>query len=90
MKIFAGNLPFSVTEEKLREMFEEFGQVESCKLIVDRESGRSRGFGFIEMDNASADAAIKSLNGSNMDNRLIKVNQAEDKKSRPSKRRRSW
>ncbi|MDH5636889.1 MAG: RNA-binding protein [Nitrospinota bacterium] len=90
MKIFVGNLPFTVSEDKLRSMFEQFGEIESCKLITDRETGRSRGFGFIEMSNADADAAIKSLNGTNMDDRVIKVNQSEPKKDKPSGRRRSW
>ena len=90
MKIFVGNLPFNVTEDKLRTMFEEFGEIESCKLISDRETGRSRGFGFIEMSNSDADTAIKALNGTTMDDRLIKVNQAEAKKPKFSGRRRSW
>ncbi|MDH5477466.1 MAG: RNA-binding protein [Nitrospinota bacterium] len=90
MKIFVGNLPFSVTEEKLNSMFQEFGEIESCKLITDRESGRSRGFGFIEMSNADADAAIKALNGTNMEDRVIKVNQSEPKKEKSGGRRRSW
>ncbi|MDH5509715.1 MAG: RNA-binding protein [Nitrospinota bacterium] len=90
MKIFVGNLPFTVSEDKLRSMFEQFGEIESCKLITDRETGRSRGFGFVEMSNADADAAIKSLNGTNMDDRVIKVNQSEPKKDKPSGRRRSW
>jgi RNA recognition motif-containing protein len=86
MNIFVGNLPFSVTEDQLREMFEPFGEIQSLKLITDRETGRPRGFGFIEMDNADADAAIKSLNGTDMDGRDIKVNQSEPKKTSSRKR----
>ena len=86
MNIFVGNLPFSVTEDELRSLFEEFGTVESVKLITDRETGRPRGFGFVEMDNADADSAIKSLNGKDIDGRAIKVNQAEERKPRSSRR----
>ncbi len=81
MNIFVGNLPFTITETELRELFEEYGALESAKLITDRESGRSRGFGFVEMDNADADAAIKALNGKEMGGRSIKVNQAQPKKT---------
>jgi RNA recognition motif-containing protein len=81
MNIFVGNLPFTVTETELRELFEEYGTLETIKLITDRESGRSRGFGFIEMDNADADAAIKALNGKELKGRSIKVNQAQPRKT---------
>ena len=86
MNIFVGNLPFSVTEDALREMFEPFGEIQTLKLITDRETGRPRGFGFIEMDNADADAAIKSLNNTELDGRNIKVNQSEPKKTSSRKR----
>jgi len=88
MNIFVGNLAFSVSEADLRSMFEEYGELESVKLITDRETGRSRGFGFVEMNNSDADAAIKGLNGKEMQGRNIKVNQAEAKKAKPA--RRSW
>jgi len=81
MNIFVGNLPFTITETELRELFEEYGTLETIKLITDRESGRSRGFGFVEMDNADADAAIKALNGKEMGGRSIKVNQAQPRKT---------
>ncbi len=87
MNIFVGNLPFSISDSELRAMFDEFGEVETSKLITDRETGRSRGFGFVEMDNACADAAIKELNGKEIDGRSIKVNQAEERKPRSSARR---
>ena len=87
MNIYVGNLPFSVTEDSLKEMFESFGPVHSVKLITDRETGRPRGFGFIEMDNAEADAAIKELNNTELEGRMIKVNQSEPRKSSSSKRR---
>ena len=88
MNIFVGNLPFSVTEDDLRTVFEEHGTVDSIRIITDRETGRSRGFGFVEMENAGADSAIKSLNGMEMDGRKIKVNQSEERKPRGPKR--SW
>ena len=86
MNIFVGNLPFTVTQADLESMFQEFGTIESAKLITDRETGRSRGFAFVEMDNSGADAAIKALNGKDMDGRTIKVNQAEDRKPRNPRR----
>lgn len=86
MNIFVGNLAFSVTEEELRGLFEEHGAVNSLRLILDRDTGRSRGFGFVEMDNAEADSAIKALNGMDFQGRNMKVNQAEDKKPRAPRR----
>ena len=86
MNIFVGNLAYSVTQADLQTLFEEFGTVQSAALITDRETGRSRGFGFVEMDNAVADAAIKALNGKDMNGRNIKVNQAEERKPRTSRR----
>ena len=81
MDIYVGNLPFSVTEDELREMFGQFGEVQSIKLITDRETGRPRGFGFVEMENAEADAAIKALNNTEMGGRNLKVNQSEPRKT---------
>lgn len=81
MNIYVGNLPFSVTEEELRTLFEPFGELISVKLITDRETGRPRGFGFVEMDNSDADTAIKALNNSEMGGRNLKVNQSEPRKS---------
>ena len=86
MNIFVGNLAFSVTEEELRGLFEEHGAVNSLRLITDRDTGRSRGFGFVEMENAEADSAIKALNGMDFQGRNMKVNQAEDKKPRAPRR----
>ena len=87
MNIYVGNLPFSVTEDSLREMFEKFGEVQTIKLVTDRETGRPRGFGFVEMDNADADQAIKSLNNTELDGRNLKVNQSEPRKSGGSRQR---
>jgi RNA recognition motif-containing protein len=78
-KIYVGNLPFSATEEAVRALFSQYGTVESVALINDRETGRPRGFGFVEMPKADAAKAIQSLNGQNMDGRPLKVNEAQDK-----------
>jgi len=87
MNIYVGNLPFSVTEDSLREMFEKFGEVQTAKLIMDRETGRPRGFGFVEMENTGADAAIKELNEYELDGRELKVNQSQPRDSSSSRRR---
>jgi RNA recognition motif-containing protein len=89
MNIYVGNLPYNVTESDLLETFTGFGQVSKVKLITDKFSGESKGFGFVEMDNNSeADAAIKGLNGSNIKGRNITVNQAKPRSERPSRGRR--
>lgn len=90
MNIYVGNLSYTVTAEKLSTLFGEYGEVENAKVITDRFSGRSKGFGFIEMpNNSEADQAIKALNGKAIDSRNIKVNPADPggKKSRKKKRR---
>jgi cold-inducible RNA-binding protein len=78
-KIYVGNLPFSATEDSVRTLFAQYGTVESVALINDRETGRPRGFGFVEMSKADADKAIQSLNGQDMGGRPLKVNEAQDK-----------
>lgn len=89
MNIYVGNLPYSITDADLREVFSQFGEVSRVHLISDKFSGESKGFGFVEMDdNSQADAAIKALNGSDMKGRNIKVNQAKPKAERPSYGRR--
>ena len=80
-KIYIGNIPFTSTEEELRTVFERHGDVASVSVITDRETGRSRGFAFVEMDDASAaDNAIRALDGSELGGRSIRVNEAEDRK----------
>ena len=80
-KLYVGNLPFSATEEELRGIFERHGTVESVAVITDRETGRSRGFGFVEFaDAAAADAAVQALNGYQMDGRGLRVNEAHDRR----------
>jgi RNA recognition motif-containing protein len=78
-KIYVGNLPFSATEESVRTLFAEYGAVESVALINDRDTGRPRGFGFVEMARSDAARAIQSLNGQDMGGRPLKVNEAQDK-----------
>jgi RNA recognition motif-containing protein len=83
MNIYVGQLPYSMTEEELREMFLGYGEVASLNLIMDKYSGQSKGFGFIEMpNNSEADQAIKGLNKSMIKGREIKVNQAEERRKK--------
>lgn len=78
MNIFVGNLPFSASEADLRGLFADYGEIESVAIITDRDTGRSRGFGFVELAaDARADDAIRDLDGSSIDGRTIKVNQAK-------------
>lgn len=82
-KLFVGSLPWATNSNQLREMFEKFGEVLKADVLKDRETGRSRGFGFVEMANDSeADAAIQELNGSDMDGRKIVVNEARPREDR--------
>jgi RNA recognition motif-containing protein len=78
-KIYVGNLPFSANEGELRQLFEEFGTVNSVALINDRETGRPRGFGFVEMPNADAARAIQALNGKDMGGRPLRINEAQER-----------
>ncbi len=78
-KIYVGNLPFTATEEAVRTLFSQHGTVESVSLITDRETGRPRGFGFVEMSRDDAARAIQNLNGQDMGGRPLKVNEAQDK-----------
>lgn len=80
MNIYVGNLPFDMTDAELREAFEAYGQVSSAQVIKDRDSGKSRGFGFVEMPVAAeGQAAINALNGHEIDGRALKVNEARPK-----------
>jgi RNA recognition motif-containing protein len=84
MNLYVGNLAYSVTEADLRTAFEAFGAVDRASVITDRDSGRSKGFGFVEMpNNSEADAAIKALNETALDGRNIKVNEARPRENRP-------
>ena len=90
MKIFVGNLPFSVNEADVRALFAQYGTVESFALITDRDTGRPRGFGFVEMANADAARAIQGLNGHQIDGRALKVNEAQEKTNRSGGRPRRF
>ena len=78
-KLYIGNLPFSATDTQVNELFSKHGTVHSVALINDRETGRPRGFGFVEMDDDAAKAAINGLNGYSMDSRELRVNEAADR-----------
>ena len=87
MRIYVGNLPYNVNESELKELFSPYGQVTSATLVMDKFSGQSKGFGFVEMpNNSEADAAIKGLNESSVKGRNIKVNQAKPRGERPQRR----
>ena len=80
-KIYVGNLSWNCTDADLRELFAPFGSVESAAVITDRETGRSRGFGFVEIDSADgADRAISELDGKDFDGRPLRVNEAQEKR----------
>lgn len=89
-KIYVGNLPFSATDEEVRNLFAEFGDVESVNLITDRDTGRPRGFGFVEMSDGGSDA-IEALHQKEMDGRNLIVNEARPRTEnhRPQQRR-AW
>ena len=78
-KIYVGNLPFSATEDEIKELFGQHGTVHSVALIMDRETGRPRGFGFIEVDDEALSGMIQNLDGKEMDGRALRVNEAQDK-----------
>jgi RNA recognition motif-containing protein len=83
MNIYVGNLSYGVSEDNLREVFEAYGEVSSCKVITDKYSGRSKGFGFVEMDNDSeAQAAVDQLDGAEIDGRAVRVNEARPREDR--------
>ncbi|MDZ7761220.1 MAG: RNA-binding protein [Desulfovermiculus sp.] len=75
-KMYVGNLAFQSTEDDIQELFSQFGEVKSVNLITDRETGRSRGFAFVEMPEKEADAAMQSLDGTSFEGRNLKVNEA--------------
>ena len=88
MRLYVGNLHFQVTDEELRSAFSAYGSVTSATVVIDRDTGRSRGFGFVEMPNAAeAQAAIRGLNGSRLRDRVLTVNEAREREARPAGRR---
>ncbi|MCU7915111.1 MAG: RNA-binding protein [Candidatus Thiodiazotropha sp. (ex Gloverina cf. vestifex)] len=87
MNIYVGNLPWSISDNELRDLFAAFGEVSSANVIMDKFSGRSKGFGFVEMaNNDEADAAIKALNEKEVDGRNLRVNEAKPREDRPNRR----
>lgn len=91
-KLFVGKLSYDTTEAKLNEVFAEFGEVTSCAVIMDRDTGRSKGFAFVEMaDEESANKAIAALDGKDLDGRTVVVNVAKPREDKPRRdTRRSW
>lgn len=79
--IYVGNLPFTTTEDELRDLFADFGTVHEARLMMDRDTGRPRGFAFVQMEDADADAAIRALNGRDMGGRTLRINEAQDRPS---------
>jgi RNA recognition motif-containing protein len=79
-KIYVGNLPFSSTEEEIQDLFAQYGQVRDVNIIYDRETGRSRGFGFVEMDSQDALNAMETLNGDTFGGRTLKVSEARPRR----------
>ena len=88
--IYVGNLPFSATEVEVRSLFEQHGMVESVKMVNDRETGRPRGFGFVDMPSADAQKAIQALNGLDMGGRPLRINEAREREARPPRSSGSW
>ena len=88
-KIYVGNLSYKATEEQVSEMFAQYGKVDSIDMITDRHSGRFRGFGFVEMEDSAANAAIKALNETEIDGRMLRVNVARPREDRKGGRRNS-
>lgn len=80
-KIYVGNLPFGATEEAVRALFASHGTVEKCSLMTDRDTGRARGFGFVEMSNSDASRAMQALNGTDFEGRPLRVNEAQSRSS---------
>ncbi|MCB1058987.1 MAG: RNA-binding protein [Calditrichaeota bacterium] len=87
-RLYVGNLPFSATEDEIRDLFSEHGTVEAVELLKDRDTGRPRGFGFVAMDQEGAMKAIEKLNGVNMGGRPLNVNEARERTERKPRPRR--
>ncbi len=83
MNIYVGNLPFQVGDDELRNAFAQYGEVSSARVVMDRETGRSRGFGFVEMNDEDGRNAVSSLDGSELAGRTIRVNEARPREDRP-------
>ncbi|MFA6617481.1 MAG: RNA-binding protein [Candidatus Neomarinimicrobiota bacterium] len=91
MNIYVGNLPYGTTDEDIKSLFSEFGEVSSVNIIKDRMTGNSKGFGFVEMENDDeGQKAIEEINGKELQGRSLKVNLARPRQERPRQERRSW
>ena len=91
MNIFVGNLTYSTTDQDLRQLFEQYGVVDTINVITDRDTGRSKGFGFVEMpDSAASKAAIQGLNGKELEGRALTVNEAKPREPRRETSRSRW
>ena len=91
MNIFVGNLTYSTTDHDLRQLFEQYGVVDTINVITDRDTGRSKGFGFVEMpDSAASKAAIQGLNGKELEGRALTVNEAKPREPRREPSRSRW
>ncbi len=88
MNIYVGNLPYSISEDELRDLFAAYGEVSSANIIMDRDSGRSKGFGFVEMpDKAQGEAAINAINQTDVQGRSLRVNEARPRNDNRGGRR---
>jgi len=81
--IFVGNLPFKATEDEIEQVFSAHGKVHAVKLLTDRETGKPRGFGFVEMDDAEAEVAIRALDGQDFQGRALRINEARPREDKP-------
>lgn len=86
VRIYVGNLNFRTTEQGLSELFGQYGEVKSASIVMDRDTGRSRGFGFVEMEEEGARAAIEALNGQSFEGRTLTVNEARPREERGPRR----
>ena len=79
-KLYVGNLPYTTNDDELRQLFEEYGSVQSANVVSDRDTGRSRGFGFVEMDSEAADKAIRALDGKDFGGRPLRIDEARERR----------
>ena len=87
MRLFVGNIPYSMSEDELREVFEECGNITSCKLIIDRDTGRSKGFGFVEFESKEeAESAVEKFNNADVNGKTLVVNEARPQEKKTFKR----
>jgi len=86
MNIYVGNLPYSIDRDQLREIFAQYGEVRAARIVIERETGKSKGYGFVDMDNnEEANAAIAALNGTDIGGRKAVINEARPREDRPAR-----